>query len=179
MAVGVCARWLAERGCRRKAADQRGEITERKFSKGLLMSKTRYRALALPAIVLGISLSSGCGTANEESMADTKRAPTDPSAPVFKTYGEKALYDAEQAKKKAAEKGKGAKTAAPAPARPLTPRLRRTSPSPSDDRVPLVRNRASDGHRACCLTSRSVHSIIIYLSMRAVLNEEKTGSQLV
>ena len=77
--------------------------------------RARYRALALPAIVLGISLSSGCGTANEESMADTKRAPADPSTPVFKTYGEKVLYDAEQAKKKAAEKGKGGKTAAPAP----------------------------------------------------------------
>ena len=100
----------------RSLQDLRGEINERKFSKGSLMrARERYRALALPAIVVGISLSSGCGTANEESMADTKRAPVDPSAPVFKTYGEKAQYDAEQAKKKAAEKGKGAKTAAPAP----------------------------------------------------------------
>jgi hypothetical protein len=75
--------------------------------------RARYRALALPAILLGMSLSSGCGTANEEGMADTKRAPVDPNAPVFKNYGEKALYDNEQAKKKAAEKGTGAKTAAP------------------------------------------------------------------
>jgi hypothetical protein len=79
-----------------------------------MRERARYRALALPAIVLGISLSSGCGTANEESMADTKRAPIDPTAPVFNTYGEKAKYDAEQAAKKAAEKGKGGKTAAPA-----------------------------------------------------------------
>jgi hypothetical protein len=76
--------------------------------------RARYRALALPAIVLGISLSGGCGTANEENVADTKSAPIDPNAPVFKTYGEKVLYDSEQAKKKAAEnKGKPAKSAAP------------------------------------------------------------------
>ena len=95
-----------------------------------MRQRAQYRALALPAIVLGISLSSGCGTANEESMADTKRAPIDPSAPVFKTYGEKAQYDAEQAKKKAAEKGKGAKTAAPAPAAPPATKTAEDQPKP-------------------------------------------------
>jgi hypothetical protein len=92
------------------------------FTKGFLM-RMRYRALALPAVVLGISLSGGCGTANEENMADTKSAPIDPNAPVFKTYGDKAKYDAEQnAKKNAATKGKGAKAAAPvAPPETKTP----------------------------------------------------------
>jgi hypothetical protein len=85
--------------------------------------KLRYRALALPAIVLGISFSDGCGPVNEENMADTKTAPIDPNAPVFKSYGEKAQYDAEQAAKaKAAAKGKTAKAApAVAPAETKAP----------------------------------------------------------
>jgi len=74
--------------------------------------RERYRALALPAIVLGIYLSGGCAPANEENVADTKTAPIDPNAPVFKNYGEKALHDNEQAKKKVASKGKAAPPAA-------------------------------------------------------------------
>jgi hypothetical protein len=82
--------------------------------------RVRYRALALPAVVLGIFLSGGCGPANEEGIADTKSAPIDPNAPVFKTYGEKIQYDAEQAaKNKAAGKGKPANPVAPkTPAEP-------------------------------------------------------------
>jgi hypothetical protein len=83
------------------------------FSKESSM-RVRYRALALPAIVLGILLSGGCGPVNEENMADTKSAPINPNAPVFKTYGEKVQYDAEQkAKNKAATKGKNATPVAP------------------------------------------------------------------
>ena len=85
--------------------------------------RVRYRALALPAVVLGILLSGGCGPANEENVADTKSAPIDPNAPVFKTYGEKVQYQAEQdAKNKAATKGKTAKASTPvAPPQTKTP----------------------------------------------------------
>jgi hypothetical protein len=85
--------------------------------------RVRYRALALPAVVLGILLSGGCGPVNEENMADTKSAPIDPNAPVFKTYGEKVQYDAEQAaKNKPAAKGKTATPSTPvAPPETKTP----------------------------------------------------------
>jgi hypothetical protein len=84
------------------------EITKLQFHKGVMM-RQRFQPLALPAIVLGISLSGGCGgPANEENMADTKRAPIDPNVQsTFKDYGEKVRYDQEKAKKEAAAKTKG------------------------------------------------------------------------
>jgi hypothetical protein len=83
------------------------------FSKGSLM-RVRYRALVLPAIILGILLSGGCGPVNEENVADTKSAPIDPNAPKLNTYADAAKYQAEQQiKAKAAAKGKGAKPASP------------------------------------------------------------------
>jgi hypothetical protein len=69
--------------------------------------KRPFRAMALPALALGALVSSGCGpsTANEEGLAKTKAASGD-DIPVFKTYGERQLWETEQAaKKKAAAKG--------------------------------------------------------------------------
>jgi len=76
--------------------------------------KRPFRALTLPALALCSLLSSGCGssTTNEEGVVQTKAA-SDPNAKVFKTYGEKVLYDTEQAAKKKAE-AKGAPKGQPA-----------------------------------------------------------------
>ncbi len=73
--------------------------------------KRPVRGCALSALGLGILLSSGCGssTTNEEGLVKATGAANDPNIPVFKTYGERVLYEKEQAdKKRAAEKGKPA-----------------------------------------------------------------------
>ena len=70
--------------------------------------KRLYRAMALPALALGALLSSGCGpsTTNEEGLTKSTVPANDPNIPVFKTYGERVLYETEQAaKKRAAAKG--------------------------------------------------------------------------
>ena len=73
--------------------------------------KRPVRGCALSALALGVILSSGCGapTTNDENVVQAKGAPSGPEIPVFKTYGERVLYEQEQAaKKKAEEKGKTA-----------------------------------------------------------------------
>jgi len=66
-----------------------------------------FRTAALPALVLTISLCGGCGTANEEGLPKTEKVAKD-DTPVFKNYGERQLWQAEQDKKKYAAAGKGA-----------------------------------------------------------------------
>jgi outer membrane murein-binding lipoprotein Lpp len=81
--------------------------------------RVRYRALVLPAVVLGIFLLGGCGPVNEENVADTKSAPINPNAPKLNTYADAAKYQAEQTAKTG--KGKGAK-----PANPVEPPVTKT-----------------------------------------------------
>jgi len=63
--------------------------------------KQRVRGCALSALGLGILFSSGCGpaTTNDEGVATATASANDPKIPVFKTYGERQQYEAEQAAK--------------------------------------------------------------------------------
>jgi hypothetical protein len=70
----------------------------------------RLRFRALSSCLMGtVFICAGCSnTTNEEGLDKTKKV--DDGAPVFKTYGEKQQYDAEQAaKNRAAAKEKNAK----------------------------------------------------------------------
>jgi hypothetical protein len=79
--------------------------------------KIRYQVIASPMLALAVFLSSGCKDANEDGL--TKDAADDGKTPVFKTYGERQKWQAEQdAKKAPAPKGKTAtppKSPAPPP----------------------------------------------------------------
>jgi hypothetical protein len=80
------------------------------------MMKTRYRALALPALALCACVYSGCGPANEDLKGESKVAPQDPNLPQFKGYGDVMQFKAQEAaKKKAAPKTKTDTKEAPAP----------------------------------------------------------------
>ena len=71
--------------------------------------KRPVRSCALLALTLSVFLSSGCGapTTNDENVVQGKGGSSGPDIPVFKSYGERVLYEQEQAaKKKAEEKGK-------------------------------------------------------------------------
>jgi hypothetical protein len=87
--------------------------------------KRSFRAMTLPALALGILLSSGCGpsSTNDESVIQTKATSNGPEIPVFKTYGERQQYEAEQAAKNRAA-AKGAPKAQPATPKepPVTPK---------------------------------------------------------
>jgi hypothetical protein len=79
--------------------------------------KARYRALALPAVVLGACVYSGCGPSNEDTLkGESKVAPQRSDMPNFKGFGDAMQYQAEQAAKKKAAKGKTDTKEASAPA---------------------------------------------------------------
>jgi hypothetical protein len=95
--------------------------------------KRLFRAITLPALALGALLSSGCGqsTTNEEGLVTTKAAPVESDIPVFKTYGERQLYENEQAaKKRAAAKGKVAPKAPPKASQEAPAETPKESPKP-------------------------------------------------
>jgi hypothetical protein len=92
------------------------------ISKGPLMIR-RYRAMLLPTVAVAVLMLMGCGpsTTNEENLGPTKSVATGgPEIPVFKTYGERQQYEAEQkAKQRAASKdGAGSKGQPKAPQAP-------------------------------------------------------------
>jgi hypothetical protein len=66
--------------------------------------RIRYLAMVLATVMLGVFLSTGCSTSNEEAIkGPTPVVPQDPGAPVITTYGEAVKQSEAQAKAKAAE----------------------------------------------------------------------------
>jgi len=72
----------------------------------------RIRAVALPALAVGLLLSVGCGqTTNEEALkGESVAKPPEPGKPEFKSYGEAMKYQSQQ---QAKNQGKGAAKKAP------------------------------------------------------------------
>jgi hypothetical protein len=58
--------------------------------------RVRFRAIVLPAAVLGVFLFVGCGTANEEGLSSAAAESKDPNIPEFKTYGEQQQWKAKE-----------------------------------------------------------------------------------
>lgn len=68
--------------------------------------RIRYLAMALTTVMLGVFLSSGCSTSNEEAIGTTPVAPPKAGVPELKGYADAVKYTEEQNRaKNAAAKG--------------------------------------------------------------------------
>jgi hypothetical protein len=121
----VSAGRLVERGSRRVPEGRNGEIT------GLVVhsievSSMRLRCGAVAPMMVALSalLPVGCGVSNEENLGGetSKVAPQQPGMEGLKGYGDAMKYQAEQAAKNRAAKGKAGARSQPAPpAKPSQP----------------------------------------------------------
>ena len=80
--------------------------------------RLRYGAVALPLVALSTLLLAGCGPSNEENLGGqtSQVAPHKEGTPDFKSYGEAMQYQAQEAAKKKAGRGKAPVKSQPAPA---------------------------------------------------------------